>query len=54
MLFVGSAGDNLTIIGLNGPLSKEEAIDLAGKLAVMADDMDCEKVKAAALAFANS
>ena len=35
-------------------LTKDEAIELAAKLAVMADDMNCEKVKKAALEFANT
>lgn len=38
----------------NGEITKEEAIELAGKLAVMADDILCEKVKQAALEFANT
>jgi hypothetical protein len=49
MIIVGIRGDGLiTVIGEAGimVLSNDEAIELAGKLAVMADDPDLVKVRA--------
>lgn len=54
MLMVGLRGEELELVGHPEPMTKQQAIELAAKLLVLADDAGCNIVQQEIQKFQNA